>query len=384
MTHWPIAPAWKGFPVDATNPNILLDHNRCILCRRCVRACGDLVGMSTLGFEERGSESMLTADLGVPLGESSCISCGTCVQVCPTGTLVDRNAAYQGRDYTATPVDSVCLGCGIGCGITLLVRDNRLIRVDGDWQSEVNGGVLCRAGRFDVMNERRDRVTQPMMRKDGKLVSVSWAEALAAASQGLRSGQVQAVFSPRLSAEALYTGQQLASGLKAQTGALEISEVSPIPPFLGEHIQAHIGNGEVVKMPATKVTWAEPYAVKAGANQRALQALGIQGTPTLTGSVLVAAADDPTVVDLSQASFVVALASFASPLTEKADVVLPVAVWNEQEGHFLNLTGRLQKTARAIHPAASVWTSEIVLGALAKELGVAVEGSWEAALKIAA
>lgn len=384
MTHWPIAPAWKGFPVDATNPNILLDHNRCILCRRCVRACADLVGMSTLGFEERGSESMLTADLGVPLGESSCISCGTCVQVCPTGTLVDRKAAYQGRDYTATPVDSVCVGCGIGCGITLLVRDNRLIRVDGDWQSEVNGGVLCRAGRFDVMDERRDRITQPMVRKDGKLVPVEWAEALAAAAAGLKSEPGQVVLSPRLSAEALFAGQQLASALKAQTGALEPGEVSPIPPFLGEHIQANIGNGDVVKVSAGNITWAEAYAVKAGANQRALEALEIQGMPALKGSVLVAAGDDPAAVDLSQAGFVVAAASYASALTEKADVVLPVAIWSEQEGHYLNLTGRLQKTARAIQPAASVWTSEAALNALAKELGVVVEGSWEAALKMAA
>jgi predicted molibdopterin-dependent oxidoreductase YjgC len=342
--------------------------------------------MATLGFEERGSQSMLTADLGVPLGESSCISCGTCVQVCPTGTLIDRKAAYQGRDATATPVDSICTGCAIGCGITLMVRDNRIIRVDGDWQSEVNGGILCKAGRFDVQNETRTRILKPQVRKNGKLVETSWEEALAAAAAGLKSAPVQAVVSARLSAEALYTCAQLAGAVHAQTGVLPEAEVSPIPPFLGEHLTAgqSVQDGEVVLVTAADASWTRPYSVHAGANRRALQALGVQGLPALTGSVLVAAADDTAALDLSQAGFVVALASYASELTEKAAVVLPVAIWSEQEGHYLNLTGRLQKSARAIQPAASVWTSETALAALAKELGVAVQGSWEAALKVAA
>ena len=103
MTHWPIQPNWKPYPVDASHPYIIMEHNRCILCRRCVRACGELVGNFTLGFEERGAESALVADLGLPLGESTCISCGTCVQVCPTGALIDRWSAYLGKE---TDVDS--------------------------------------------------------------------------------------------------------------------------------------------------------------------------------------------------------------------------------------------------------------------------------------
>ena len=90
MTHWPIQPNWTIFPVDTSHPYYVLDNNRCILCRRCVRACGELVGNFTLAIEERGANNMLIADVGVPLGESTCIKCGTCVQVCPTGALIDR------------------------------------------------------------------------------------------------------------------------------------------------------------------------------------------------------------------------------------------------------------------------------------------------------
>jgi len=74
MTHWALQPNWQPYPVDASNPYIILENNRCILCRRCVRACGELVGNFTLGFEERGARSILVADLGVPLGTSTCIS----------------------------------------------------------------------------------------------------------------------------------------------------------------------------------------------------------------------------------------------------------------------------------------------------------------------
>src|SRR5574338_799662 len=95
MDHWPLQPNWQPYAVDASQKYFVLDHNRCILCRRCVRACGELVGNFTLGFEERGALSMLIAELGsTPLGESSCVACGSCVQVCPTGAIIERHSAY--------------------------------------------------------------------------------------------------------------------------------------------------------------------------------------------------------------------------------------------------------------------------------------------------
>ena len=392
MTHWPIAPSWKKFPVDASNPDILVDHNRCILCRRCVRACGDLVGMATLGFEERGSESMLMADLGSPLGASSCISCGVCVQVCPTGTLTDRHSAYQGRDRTGEYSDSVCIECGIGCGTCLFTRDNRVVRVDGDWQNDVNGGVLCKAGRFTLLDEKRDRVLQPMVRKGGSLVETTWEEALTAAAAGLKKSSVKtAAASSRLSAEALYAFQQLSLGLGAQASSLADRDVSQVPPFLGEHTGANLpkADGSLSKQPVTNASWAETFTVHAGANRRALQAMGLDTVSAkLDGSVLIALGDDQVTDRLSAAlagaGFVVAAASYQSNLTEHADVVLPVAIWAEQEGHFLNLTGHLQKTASVVSAAEGIKTPEAALVELAKHCAVEINGSWETALKVAA
>ena len=205
MTHWPIMPNWRPYPVDASHPFIILEHNRCILCRQCIRACGELVGNFTLAFEERGAESNLIADLGLPLGESSCIGCGTCLQVCPTGTLIDRWSAYQGKETELDTTKTICLGCSIGCGINVLTRDNRLVRIEGDWDSVINGGVLCEVGRFLPMVEERERILTPMIRTNGKLKAANWDNAISAAAEKIISskGKFSGVASTRLSMEAL-------------------------------------------------------------------------------------------------------------------------------------------------------------------------------------
>lgn len=210
MTHWPLQPNWQPYEVDASHPFIIIDHNRCILCRRCVRACGELVGNYTLGVEERGAKSFLVADLGVPLGESSCVGCGVCLQVCPTGAIIDRVSAYQGKETQVESHPSVCVGCSLGCGVDILTRDNRIVRIEGDWEAGVNDGVICKAGRFDPLFDKRERIHTPLVRRDGKLVAATWDEALAAVANGLKplagknSDGVAALASTRLPVEDLY------------------------------------------------------------------------------------------------------------------------------------------------------------------------------------
>jgi formate dehydrogenase major subunit len=211
MTHWPLSPNWQAYEVDASHPYIMVDNNRCILCRRCVRACGELVGNFTLGFEERGARSYLAADFGTPLGESSCISCGMCAQVCPTGTLIDRWSAYRGKETQVDHTKTVCVGCSVGCGIEVLTRNNSLVRIEGDWSAAVNGGVTCKVGRFQPLDNNNDRILTPLVRKDGKLKAATWDEALdVVAAQmkpliGKKSDGIAAAASTRLTAEALYS-----------------------------------------------------------------------------------------------------------------------------------------------------------------------------------
>ncbi|KUK92442.1 MAG: Putative oxidoreductase [Anaerolineaceae bacterium 46_22] len=204
MTHWDLQPNWQPFEVDASHPFMVLDNNRCILCRRCVRACGELVGNYTLGFEERGADSLLVADYNVPFGESSCISCGTCVQICPTGAIIDRQSAYQGKETEVDHHIGVCVECSVGCQRNVLTRDNRLIRIEGEWDAVLNHGLLCDKGRFLPLEDDRARLLTPLVRKGGSLKAATWDDAMKAIAEGLGKGEgLAAIASTRLPIEDL-------------------------------------------------------------------------------------------------------------------------------------------------------------------------------------
>ena len=187
MDQWIYNRGYPKMPVDSTRKYFVMDHNRCILCRRCVRVCGEQVGNHTLGLRQRGIDTMLTADMDVPFGESSCISCGSCLQVCPTGALMDRTSANGGIEEQVVRVKTTCQFCSVGCGMELIVRDNHVIRVEGDWAAPVNKGLLCVKGRFEPLYEERKRATKPMVRKNGQLVETTWDEALQKAAEAIKS-----------------------------------------------------------------------------------------------------------------------------------------------------------------------------------------------------
>jgi len=229
IVDWPYPRPTDPLPLDASREFFSLDHNRCILCQRCVRACSELVANHTLGVQQRGIASMITADTGVPMGESSCIQCGTCLQICPTGALIDRKTAYRGREEQVDLTKSTCVGCSVGCGIEVITRDNNLIRVDGDWDAVVNQGLLCRVGRFDPVYDTRHRVTSPQVRRNGKLEAASWEEAISSAADGLREAEVAAFVSPRATNETLSEFSRL---FRAH-GAKTVASVGSLAPTLG-------------------------------------------------------------------------------------------------------------------------------------------------------
>ena len=135
---------------------------------RCIRACDELVANHTLGLGQRGSESMVRADANIPLGESSCISCGTCTQVCPTGALFYKRSAFMGKDSLTQKVKSTCNQCGIGCGTEVVTRGGNILCILGDWDAPVNKGLLCKMGRFEPLYDSRKRLTEPLLRTKEK------------------------------------------------------------------------------------------------------------------------------------------------------------------------------------------------------------------------
>jgi formate dehydrogenase major subunit len=515
MTHWALQPNWQPFEVDASHPYIIIDHNRCILCRRCVRACDELAGNFTLGFEERGAKSILVSDLGCKLGDSSCISCGACVQVCPTGAIIDRWSAYRGHVEDTQQTKSICTGCSIGCGIEVHARDNHLIKINGDWDSSVNQGIICKTGRFLPISEDRERIVTPLVRKDGKLKAATWEEANAVVADKLNSligkngNGIAAAASTRMTAEALTAFRDLFitnaksdmvtsleegkfSALQAKVareagaafeGKLETIKASDCVVLIGEEIVDHhevagffikrnlpknvklividqktnklsdladvaliskdmpntiqglaaaftkqghgnssvpasalavaakasgldekafaaaadligaaqapvfiIGNAvsgdaheaalkTIIQLAEATGTEKCLVTLKGNANSVAAEQLGLNSAFKIAGhqAVYLALADEVPTQSLiklvEKAPFLIVQASYVSQISAQADVVLPVEMWAETQGHYINLEGRIQKTTALLTAPADAKSSEAVLLGLAEKLG---------------
>ena len=164
----------KTLEIDTSNPFFDYDPNRCVLCGICVRTCADIVGVHNFDFAYRGYDSVISTFKGNPMIESRCVSCGECVVRCPVGALRPKDTPLPARE-----VKTVCPYCGVGCGLILGVRGERVISGRGDPDNPVNSGRLCVKGRFghEFINHR-DRLTTPLIKKNGKFEEASWDEAL--------------------------------------------------------------------------------------------------------------------------------------------------------------------------------------------------------------
>ncbi|MDR1048957.1 MAG: molybdopterin-dependent oxidoreductase [Synergistaceae bacterium] len=172
---------YSEFENDTTDARIQADHNRCVLCARCVRTCAEKVGACTLGLKKRGWSTTVAADFGKTIGISdTCVECGACAQVCPTGTITLRDLAYRGRrkDCDAV-VDTICPICAMGCKIRAYVRTGSIVRVEGTNLDGPDGGQLCASGRFALpKSSEQGRVTRPMIRVGSTFKESGWDEAL--------------------------------------------------------------------------------------------------------------------------------------------------------------------------------------------------------------
>ncbi|MBN1546593.1 MAG: molybdopterin-dependent oxidoreductase [Syntrophaceae bacterium] len=181
MDHLTVAFSFNPFPTDVTNEYMAIDHNRCILCGRCVRACKEIAGASVLNFQNRGPKNLIGMDLNETREQSTCYGCGVCMQVCPTGAMVNRyrgHYAVKGHSKDWQQRDTVCSRCGLLCPTIHFVKDNTLIKIEGKL-THANGrpdlGQLCYKGRFEPLKNIGKRLKSPMVRSgNGTWETATW------------------------------------------------------------------------------------------------------------------------------------------------------------------------------------------------------------------
>ena len=148
------AAATVAQPVKVDNELYVRDYSKCVLCYKCVEACGvDAQNTFAIALAGRGFDAHISTEHDVPLPLSACVYCGNCIAVCPTGALMakpefDLRAASEWREEEQTQTDTICGYCGVGCTLTVHVQDERIVKVTSPVDNEVTRGNLCVKGRF--------------------------------------------------------------------------------------------------------------------------------------------------------------------------------------------------------------------------------------------
>ena len=174
----------RAYPKRDGNPFIERDMEKCILCGRCVKVCDEVQGVGAIDYAYKGFGTKICPPFERDL---DCEFCGQCVTVCPTGALVSKPALCKGRTRDMRQVETVCPYCGCGCNITYDVIKNEVVRA-GSRPDTLNEGWLCVKGSFgfSFLNSA-DRLTTPLIRKNGVLAEATWDEALEFVSEKLRA-----------------------------------------------------------------------------------------------------------------------------------------------------------------------------------------------------
>jgi len=236
-------------PEKYLSPMVANDPQRCILCKRCTRVCDEWMGEDAIEAGNRGANTVI----GTYGGWLNCSQCGNCIEVCPTGTLLDGTYRHQARPWELTQTISTCTYCSDGCQMSLGSRGGELMRVVARdrYVNGLNGEFLCIKGRFGhpfVNHEERIRTPLIRYQKGGRLIPATWDEAIRFTAQKLDTAvaahgnnSLAVVGSPRLTNEALYCLRKFATEV-VETENYAVADAFSLKPFfenLGGPLATH-------------------------------------------------------------------------------------------------------------------------------------------------
>jgi len=335
-------------------PNVVFDGERCIKCTRCVRFCQEITKTNELTVVNRSDHSTIAlfddSVLDNPLSANV-------VDICPVGALTDRDFRFKVRVWYLEKTPSICPGCSTGCNISVETYQNRIARFKPRINEAVNSHWICDEGRYCFHDlAGGERLSTPLIRQEGGLVTATWEQALQAVSTGLKeSSSLAAILSGRNTNEEAYLFAKLIKKLRADA-TLEV--------FYQERELSEVEKILVSPDRSPNFRGGRDMGVNSkdgfdGLMRRLLS--GDFAAAFIVGEDLTQAADPEAVrTALQKLSFLVVQDTRVTETSKLAHVVLPGTHFGEKEGTYTNRKGRVQKlNAALIPPEGALQDSEI-------------------------
>lgn len=332
-------------------PKVMLDEERCINCTRCTRFMDEVAKNPQLGQFERGDRTIIGVFPGSELDDPYSANVA---DICPVGALTYRDFRFKKRAWYLNHTDSVCPGCARGCSTRIDHEGNQVYRLkarDNEW---VNQGWLCDDGRetYHRIHDQETQVTKPHARIDGELKEIDWAQARQLLAEklgeyvGESDGKLGLALSAQLTTEGVTAFIELAEEvLQVDTYAILGSPDGEGDDFLRVADQNPNRAGCELVLEAYSIYEEGPEALRKAADDGSLKHLILVGTDYPNpGEEWLAALD--------KLETVIAFTSNWDDTAKKADLVIPMASYAEQDGTFVNIDGRMQRVNRALKPIA--------------------------------
>ena len=320
--------------------NIRLDDERCVMCSRCIRFMDEVAEEPVLGFSQRGTHTSVTVHPGYRLDNNYSLNTA---DICPVGALTSNDFRFQMRVWFLKETKSIDVNCGTGANTVIWTRGNEVFRVTPRQNDEVNSSWMPDSHRLSFNDlQTDDRLSGPLVKKDGKHLQVSWIEAIAMAASGLgmrQSDEVAIIASGRLSNEELYLTKKIALALG--------TELIATVPRIGETDGKLISADRNPNTTGASLIWgtSDPSekldAIREGVSSGRIKALIV-----LSEDLLEEAGFDST--DLKKIDHLVVSHTHANPTASHAKVVFSGAGFAEKRATYVNVTGRLQRSNQAI------------------------------------
>ena len=319
-------------------PRVRLDDERCIMCSRCIRFTAEIADDPVLGFTERGSFTTLAVHPGKKLENNYSLNT---VDICPVGALTSNDFRFQQRVWFLKDTKSICTKCGRGCNTDISSRENKVFRQTPRENNDVNSTWMCDQGRLDFHFVNSDfRLTQPLVKENGKHQAATWKQAIAKIAEALKSvksSEIVIIGSGRMTNEELYLTSKLIK-------ILGVENFDVVPRTGGGDNYLRSDDMNPNSNGVRKIWGIEP-----GANMEKVMDFLSRGR----AKVVLALNENLLKLGLEarhlqKIEFIASSHVLANPTAEHSQVVLPASSYAEKRGTMINVTGRLQKLNKAI------------------------------------